>query len=238
MSASKDSEINSSLIKNQYPLLFRGLVKQWSCAAWTLDDWRRKCHDIKFDFRIDKRDSDDIQWENEPEAVVEATLDQFNDWINDTCTTSNPFSKFLKNDYWAYSSYNYMHEKFNIQEHGEILNAIDWWSLFGRDHKRPKVDFSDSTLWIGTLAVNGRNRVITSKFTILFWFTVRYERCSYTLSPGHLWLQLGGPTNWLVRNLLATLFAARFSFSAISVVTCPHQQLVDRKPHVLLLQLC
>lgn len=147
---SKDNDVNPQLIRNNQPLCFRGLAKQWTCASWSIDDWKQKCDGIKFEFRIDKRDSTEIQWENEPEDLVEATIAQFHDWINDTCANSNPFKKYLKSDYWSYSSYNYMNEKFNSDDHADILRAVDWWSLFERDHKRPKVDFSDSTLWIGT----------------------------------------------------------------------------------------
>jgi len=118
--------------------------------SWTLKDWSDKCGQTKFPFRIHRKNSNSF-WENEAVDRFETDLSNFLEWTRSdsvNCSPDNPFAKYPKSDYWAYSSYNYMNELFCGDAQTEIIDSVKW-SETGLDCNLDS-NGKNSTLWIGT----------------------------------------------------------------------------------------
>lgn len=142
-----------------------GALNSWPCAHWSLSEWAKQYGSVKFKFRVHKKKkspSSEVNWENEAEGYVEATVAHLLEHVQgtsisaekstDSTTTTepndaNPFKGFPAEEYCFYSAYNYM----NSLSEASLLNSVRWseTGLFG-----PLGDGEDdarkSTLWLGT----------------------------------------------------------------------------------------
>ncbi|GFR17128.1 HSPB1-associated protein 1 [Trichonephila clavata] len=123
-------------IKNSLntPVIFKSQIKSWS-IPWTTSDFTEKYGSTLLDFRIVPKSYKGISWESQ-HKFEEATISQFISWQseeNSILDSNNPLKNYRKDEFWAYSSYNYMN---NIFPEDSILQAVDWivgrkkWILF------------------------------------------------------------------------------------------------------------
>ncbi|GFY38958.1 HSPB1-associated protein 1, partial [Trichonephila inaurata madagascariensis] len=136
-------------IKNSLntPVIFKNQIKSWS-IPWTTSDFTEKYGSTLLDFRIVPKSYKGISWESQ-HKFEEATISQFISWQSEenfTLDSNNPLKKYRKDEFWAYSSYNYMN---NIFPEDSILQAVDW-SAFGF----PEVSGNESTFWLGSEGAN------------------------------------------------------------------------------------
>lgn len=146
-----DKKVLVTLSKMDIPFVIRGeCLSSWPCMSWSLNDWSEKCGPTKFPFRIHKKNSHCF-WENEAVDRFETSLSNFLEWRrfdSIDCSSENPFAKYPKTDYWAYSSYNYMNQLFSDDKQKEIIDSVKW-SEIGLDSNLD-TNGKNSTLWIGT----------------------------------------------------------------------------------------
>lgn len=149
------SHIKAILTENQIPLLIRkkDLRKHWPCATWSMEKWTSVFSGTKLPFRVHTRKLEmSNKWENDPEALFEATFEQFLEWQREeesgSLPDSNPFAEFAHSEHWAYSSYNHISQLFEEEKHKELFESINW-KAFGLKSDL-ELSAKDSTLWIGS----------------------------------------------------------------------------------------
>ncbi|XP_054714960.1 HSPB1-associated protein 1-like [Uloborus diversus] len=124
----------------EYPVVFRNHSK-----SLNLPNIMESCGNISLDFRVVSKSYIGIAWENSGD-YVEASVSEFSAWQRENfshLSETNPFYKFPKENYWAYSSYNYMKNVF--PEGSDILKVLNW-NAFGF----PEVAATDCAFWIGS----------------------------------------------------------------------------------------
>ena len=122
------------------PLIFKNKIAHWPASDWTLESLREILQDEELHFRFGKRNDAIVQMETECKHK-KVSLRIFQDWLAGRSPPS--LSEFPKDDYWGYSDYNRIQEKFANNK--ALVEAVDW-SVFGF----PCRDGNDSTLWIGS----------------------------------------------------------------------------------------
>ncbi|GFS38596.1 HSPB1-associated protein 1 [Nephila pilipes] len=129
------------------PVIFKNQIKSWS-IPWTTSDFTEKYGSTLLDFRVVPKSYKGISWEAQ-HKFEEATISQFIAWQNNENSlldSNNPFKRYQKEEFWSYSSYNYMNSVFPGDS---ILQAVDW-SVFGF----PGVTGNESTFWLGSEGAN------------------------------------------------------------------------------------
>ncbi|CAH8837630.1 unnamed protein product [Trichobilharzia szidati] len=126
----------------EHPYIANGIASNWkACQAWNLYYLSEKINNT-LKFRLGKKHSDHIQWE--PYCpVVYATINEFNNWINDVKDVNNPFEKYPKELWWAYADYIYMSQSDEFQA---LINDLSFQELFPflPDH------MIKPTFWLGS----------------------------------------------------------------------------------------
>ncbi|GIY12682.1 HSPB1-associated protein 1 [Caerostris darwini] len=143
-------ELRKSILTNilKSPVVFKNQIKSWS-IPWTTNELTEQYGHILLDFRIVPKSYKGISWEYQ-QNFVKATIFDFTSWQseeNKILDSANSFKKYEKDQYWAYSSYNYMNMIFS--ETSDILQNVSW-SVFGF----PEIKGKESTFWLGAEGAN------------------------------------------------------------------------------------
>lgn len=134
-----------------------GVLNSWPCAHWTLRKWADQLAERRFTFRVHPivPKCEQVNWENEAVAYVEATVAHLlahtritgqADAVDETIGT-NPFEPFPADEYCFYSGYNYLNEGF--LSGSSIVDSIRWQET-GLPERKLLNDGRNSTLWLGT----------------------------------------------------------------------------------------
>ncbi|KAF8795332.1 HSPB1-associated protein 1 like protein [Argiope bruennichi] len=136
-------------IKNHLdiPVVFKNQIKSWSTPLLN-SNLTGKYGNTVLDFRIVPKSYKGVSWEAQ-HTFEEATISDFISWQNEenvALDSTNPFKKYKKNEYWAYSSYNYMNVIFPNDSDIQTMK----WDAFGF----PEVTGKESTFWLGSEGAN------------------------------------------------------------------------------------
>ncbi|CAH8472824.1 unnamed protein product [Schistosoma turkestanicum] len=128
----------------QHPYVAKCGACTWkACQKWDLCYLSRKIKS-SLKFRLAKKESIEVQWGTSC-PFVNATLTEFNEWINGVDNTNNPFSKYPKELWWAYADYIDMKESSKFQE---IIKDLSFHELFpfmnNNNNIRPVIWFGSS----------------------------------------------------------------------------------------------
>lgn len=110
----------------QHPYVAKTVACTWkACQKWDLHYLSGKIKS-NLKFRLAKKESIDVQWETSCPSV-NATLVEFNEWINGVDSMSNPFYKYPKESWWAYADYIYMNQSPDFQG---LVEDLSFQELF------------------------------------------------------------------------------------------------------------
>ncbi|CAL1272427.1 unnamed protein product [Larinioides sclopetarius] len=129
------------------PVVFKNQINSWSIPLLT-SNLIGKYRNTLLDFRIVPKSHKGVSWEAQ-HVFEEASISDFVSWQNKESTalnSTNPFKKYKKDEYWAYSSYNYMNVIFPNDSDIQTLK----WDAFGF----PEVTGKESTFWLGSEDAN------------------------------------------------------------------------------------
>lgn len=139
----KDEEAVNLLERCERPLVFRGHLKHWKCAEWTLDEWASRITDLVLNFRVGPVAATGQPLYEVDGDHLKATMRQFLDWTLGKADDQSELENVDWSTHFAYSSYNYMSTM--LQGYDEILESVDWSSFGFRDRRG-----EDSTFWLGS----------------------------------------------------------------------------------------
>ncbi|KAM4626161.1 HSPB1-associated protein 1 [Discoglossus pictus] len=132
------------------PSVFLNMVCDWPALLWKVSYLSCALEEEPLRFRIGQKRLDtavDPQFETHCD-YVEATLNQFDDWVSGlSLEDSGPFSQYDNSEYWAYADYKYLAEVF--KDRTEMLQDVVW-----ADFGFPGRDGQESTIWIGSSGAN------------------------------------------------------------------------------------
>lgn len=99
------------------PVIFKKSLKSWINVPWTIEKLSTEYGETTLNFRVVRKTDKNIRWEGTAQ-YVKATINQFISWQNGeqlSDQSHNSFHQFKAEDYWAYSSYNYLSDIFDEQ---------------------------------------------------------------------------------------------------------------------------